>query len=795
MRSFFLLTLLANVPAFGQIVCALSKPIQTYAINKNACSLEVVVQMVCTGGTPTRAGQPVPGVNFEFTANVPISTSAQGGEVFGVPQSVNALMNVDQSSAPGFISQYAGIPTGGLSYSGSPLTGVGGNGLNYTNSDFGTVPNTFEGIQNGADSITFTNIPLDPTTNPNGRKITVRFFINPCKANSSSGVTFTITVLGKIVVTPIITRTIQPSASEGDPQLFAAGRRAAPADSPSTYTVTPSSLDLGPALDCFQYLFTPGSAPANKALNAALLGSSPTVPSAASATLVFNALFPACVEAPATGSQDAFGFPTLVPNYGTGFQAVFNNIPAGVSVFVETTVTNSLGSISLSSPGTAVGSAGLTQLPVTSGSATALWEAQSADPTQTGAFMIPVYFAYQSGVASPSHITVVQSEASPPGGEPFLQPPASLIQPVVFSINTGATTTPKLTATVDSRPCIVGVTFWTNNACAPDGSLLVTTVSDSASVQVNATITSSGGLTYYAPTPYGSTPTFTEITPNASNATPSAYQETLTLTGIGAESSVSVSAPFTVTVLPANNPVFELNAVYDAFSYQSENIAPGQIYTIFGTNFGPSTLVSGTVDASGKLSTTVANTQVMFDGIASPLLYAVNGQLSGVAPFELTGKTSTNVQIVYNGLTSPVVAVPVVASSISIASADGSGGNGAVVLNKDGTLNTVSNPASAGDTVVIYAAYAGPFANGVKGTDGRTTTGAPYPMPAGTPTVSIGGVAATSIPYFGNAPGFLESVMQINVVIPAGVPSSPYNPLVISAGGVSSTGWTTIAVQ
>ena len=87
----------------------------------------------------------------------------------------------------------------------------------------------------------------------------------------------------------------------------------------------------------------------------------------------------------------------------------------------------------------------------------------------------------------------------------------------------------------------------------------------------------------------------------------------------------------------------------------------------------------------------------------------VNGQLSGVAPFELAGKTSTNVQIVYNNLTSPAVAVPVVPASISIASADSSGGNGAVVINyKDGTLNTVSNPASVGDTVVIYASYAEP---------------------------------------------------------------------------------------
>ncbi len=151
--------------------------------------------------------------------------------------------------------------------------------------------------------------------------------------------------------------------------------------------------------------------------------------------------------------------------------------------------------------------------------------------------------------------------------------------------------------------------------------------------------------------------------------------------------------------------------------------------------------------------------------------------------------------MISNGLTSPTVAVPVQAASISIASADGSGGNGGVIINKDGTLNTVSNAASVGDEVVIYASYAGLFANGVTGTDGRTTTSAPYPAPKGPVSVTFGGVPATNIEYFANAPGFLESVMQINVTIPAGVQPDLYIPLVISAGGATSVPWTTIAVQ
>ena len=118
-----------------------------------------------------------------------------------------------------------------------------------------------------------------------------------------------------------------------------------------------------------------------------------------------------------------------------------------------------------------------------------------------------------------------------------------------------------------------------------------------------------------------------------------------------------------------------------------------------------------------------------------------------------------------------------------------------MIINKDGTPNTVSNPASSGDTAVIYAAYAGPFANGVKGTDGRTTNSAPYSAPAGPVSVTFGGVPATNIPYFANAPGFLESVMQINMTIPSGVTSDLNIPVIISAGGATSPPWTTIAVQ
>jgi uncharacterized protein (TIGR03437 family) len=576
------------------------------------------------------------------------------------------------------------------------------------------------------------------------------------------------------------------------------------------FAITPSTLNVASIVNCFHYQAIAGAAPANQPFNAALLGSSPAVPSSPSAKLNFSTLFPGCLRTRSTGFQNDLtqtyytdaGFtsaalPAAHANFGTELQAAFTGIPAGASVFVQTSLTNAAGTIQLlqaTSGGATTGSTGLTQLLVTNGSATAIWEVQSADPTQTGTFSIPVYFAFQSGVQAPANISVVQSLASPPGGVAFAQPPPSLLSPILFTVNTGAATTPTRTAVVDSRPCILGPVFWSGNACTPSNGLFVNIFSDSAVVAQNSpTFTAAGGLTNFALTPFQTTPSQSEIFPNASNATPGVYTEMMNVPTQTGTSTLSV--PFKVTVLPANNPLIELQGFTDAFSYQSESIAPGQIYTLFGSNFGPASLATGTLDSSGKLSTNVANTQVLFDGFASPLLYVTSGQLSGVAPFGLAGKTSTSVQVVSNNLTSPAVTVPVEKASISIASADGSGGNGAVIINQNGTLNTISNTASVGDTVVIYASYAGPFANGVTGTDGRTTTSAPYPAPAGPVSVMFGGVPATNIAYFGNAPGLLESVLQINVTIPAGVKPDLQIPVIISAGGATSAPWTTIAVQ
>jgi len=780
MKNLFLFALVACVPARSQpqptpFTCSVVAPVTPVVRVEGFTERTGDIILTCTGGAPIPAAQAIPTANFTVSLNVPFSSPV----IPGSSPCTDAVLLIDEPS-----NVKLAPVTPSCSNSTGPLISDGT--LNVSN---GSYPNSYLGTQTNLNAVTFLGVPVLPPVSSGVSRI---YRITNVRANPSE--------------------THQPAfnnvGKSGSPGFGVNATVSSGATSAGGSVVfNPSEVQVGSALYPFLFSVTPGSALASQAHNPGLLGTNPVLPASPDAKLNVSNLFPGVFRAPATGYQDVpgviystdFGFtspalPSPFTNSGTLLQAVINNIPAGVSVFVGASATNSVGTVQLTSPGTAAGSTGLTQLPVTNGSAVAQWEVLSANPNATDTFTFPFYAAYQPGVAAPANITVVQSLGSPPGGVSFVQPSPSVPPPILFSINTGASTTPVLSATLDSRPCIFGPIFWSNNACTPEQGLLLNVFSDSASVSLNSpAFTPSGNITEFGGTGQ-STPSSSQIFANASNATPGVYPQTITVTGSGGVKPLSL--PFTVTVLPANNPIVEVGGFTDAFSYQSGTIVPGQIFTLFGSNFGPASgLVSGTLNASGILGNSVAGTQVLFDNIPAPLLYVANGQLSGEAPFELTGKTSTSVHVISNGLTSPTVTVPVQAASISIASADGSGGNGGVIINPDGALNTAAHPASVGNIVVIYASFAGPFASGFTGTDGRATISAPYPAPAGPVSVTFGGVPATNIPYFANAPGFLEGVLQINVQIPAGVQPGQHVPVVISAGGATSVPWTTIVVQ
>jgi len=234
------------------------------------------------------------------------------------------------------------------------------------------------------------------------------------------------------------------------------------------------------------------------------------------------------------------------------------------------------------------------------------------------------------------------------------------------------------------------------------------------------------------------------------------------------------------------------NGIVNAASYAGGSVAPGEIVVIFGSGLGPNTLVGLQLDSRGNVSTSLSGTQVLFDGIAAPLIYAQAGAVSAVAPYEVSGKSSTQVQVIYQGQTSNVVAMPVTSVVPGIFTDDASGHGQAAVVNEDGTVNSASNPAVAGSIVFFYATGEGQTAPG--GVDGQLD-GSPAPAPVAQPvTVTVGGISAP-VRYAGGVPGLVAGVLQVNAQVPAGISTGNSVPIVLSIAGKSSQAGVTLAVR
>jgi uncharacterized protein (TIGR03437 family) len=117
-------------------------------------------------------------------------------------------------------------------------------------------------------------------------------------------------------------------------------------------------------------------------------------------------------------------------------------------------------------------------------------------------------------------------------------------------------------------------------------------------------------------------------------------------------------------------------------------------------------------------------------------------------------QTATQVRIVYNGVEAGSATVPVGRALPGVFYID----------NSDGSRNSPSNPARAGDYVAVYGTGGGAMSP-------ASVTGASWPLaPLSSLTqpvsVTIGGEAATVL-YSGSAPTLESGFFQINVRLPA----------------------------
>ncbi len=234
-----------------------------------------------------------------------------------------------------------------------------------------------------------------------------------------------------------------------------------------------------------------------------------------------------------------------------------------------------------------------------------------------------------------------------------------------------------------------------------------------------------------------------------------------------------------------------VSAVANAASYSTGAISPGEIVTLFGSNLGSTNAQSLEFNIFGRLARNLSDAQVLFDGVAAPIVYAGINQVSAIVPFAVAAGTS-QVQVEFQGQTSAPVAMPVEPATPGLFSAGSSGAGQALAVNPDGTANGSAHPASPGDWILLYATGFGQTSP--PGQDGALVNAGTLPQPILPVTAQIGGQAAPVL-YAGGAPGLVAGVLQVNVSIPAGAPTGPAVPVTLQVGSQSTQAGITIAIE
>jgi len=269
------------------------------------------------------------------------------------------------------------------------------------------------------------------------------------------------------------------------------------------------------------------------------------------------------------------------------------------------------------------------------------------------------------------------------------------------------------------------------------------------------------------------------ISVNPVGLAPGTYAGTVTLASPGAGNSPqAVNVSFTITPLPAPAPTIIANAA----SGVPGPVAPGEIISIYGANLGPSTGVATAV-TDGKVQSLISETQVSFDNIPAPLLYVSATQINTIVPYGVAGRASTRLTVVYKNTPSLAVTLNVATAAPGIFVLNPAGE--AAILNENGSLNGLVNPAPRDSIIILYATGEGttsPF-----GTDGKIIAADASQLlkPVAPVAVTIGGVPA-EVQYAGSVPGAVAGALQVNVVVPDNAPTGYAVPVVLTVAGIDS---------
>jgi len=230
-------------------------------------------------------------------------------------------------------------------------------------------------------------------------------------------------------------------------------------------------------------------------------------------------------------------------------------------------------------------------------------------------------------------------------------------------------------------------------------------------------------------------------------------------------------------------PLISSGGVVNGASFAAQApLAPGSLVSLFGTNLAQSQASAGSL----PLPTNLGGASVQFGSATVPLLFSSTGQVNAIIPYGMAVNTTQQVFVSLGSSISVPEPITMAGAAPGIFTVDGKQG----IVFDGANIANATNPAKAGDTLVIYCTGLGEVTPSVLA--GTPAPISPLSNTVNTVTATIGGIAA-SVQFAGLTPGF-AGLYQVNAVVPTGVTPGNQVPLILTAAGQSSTP-VTIAVQ
>lgn len=359
-------------------------------------------------------------------------------------------------------------------------------------------------------------------------------------------------------------------------------------------------------------------------------------------------------------------------------------------------------------------------------------------------------------------------------------------------------------ATVTASPTTVSWSYIVGGNAPTAATIQVT--AGGAAAAFTATAASTGGWLQVTPTS-GTTPntgtanlTVSTVASALAALLPQSapYTGTVTVQGVTQGNTQATGTTIINVSLTVTAPLPVITGVTNAASGATGPIAQGEIISIYGNPanpIGPATSVQLNSTTCPSPCTQVPNTMggvtVYFlpGNEVAPLLFVNQGQINAVVPYTVAGIANLSVEVKYLGQTSnafPVSLATGAGTAPGLFTLPGSEQAAALQFDAQGNpqgYNASGTPAKAGWILELFLTGEGAVSPPI--TAGSVTPiNGPYPQPLVKPNVLINNQPAT-VSFYGEAPGLVSGVLQLNVVVPPGAGTGPQ--LISISMGTSAT--------